>query len=97
MKQSNAHQLRIAIYDYREENGWSGPSDGTRYEMGTRWGPEVGPPTPTPPQTLNIEHTMLQPSGGLIPESTANAEKNKTVTEGDEALVSEFTILVSLV
>ena len=39
---------------------------------------------------------MLQPSGGLIPESSANAEPQLQLKEGEEASVSEFTILVSL-
>jgi len=51
---------------------------------------EAGPSTLVPPPVLCVGLPTLQPSGGMISETTADAEKSQTITEEDEVSVSNF-------
>ena len=59
-------------------------------------GVEAGPSTLVPPPVLYGGLPAPQPSG-WIPETTADAEKNNTVTEDNKVTVSNFTVLMFLV
>ena len=50
---------------------------------------EAGPSTQVLPSIPYVDPPAPQPSGG-ISETTANAEKNKTITEEEEVPVSSF-------
>ena len=58
---------------------------------------EAGPSTLLPAPVSYVCYPTLQPSGGMISETTADAEKPKQNTEEDEAPVSSFTVLIFLV
>ena len=52
---------------------------------------EAGPSTLVPSyQSHDGPEQALRPTGGFVPETTANAEQNQKEKEGDEALVSDF-------
>jgi hypothetical protein len=49
-----------------------------------------GPPTLMPPPIPYVSHPTQQPSGGIISETTADAERTQTITEEDKVPVSNF-------
>jgi hypothetical protein len=56
-----------------------------------QWNAEAGPSTVTLPQTPYVGSPTPEPTGGLIPETTADAEINQPITEEEEeAPVSDF-------
>lgn len=55
-----------------------------------RWNAEAGPSTLPPSQVTYAALPAPQPTGGIIPEASADAEKMQTITEGNGAPVSEF-------
>jgi hypothetical protein len=50
----------------------------------------AGPSTITLPQVTYVGSPTPEPTGGLIPETTADAEINQTFTEEEETPVSNF-------
>ena len=51
---------------------------------------EAGPSTLLPAPVPYVGYPTLQPSGGMISETTADAEKEPTTTEEDKVPVSNF-------
>ena len=54
------------------------------------WNAEVDPSTLLPQQTPYVGSPTLQPTGGIIPEPTADAVTNQTNTDEDEVPVSNL-------
>ncbi|KAF9779728.1 hypothetical protein BJ322DRAFT_1086105 [Thelephora terrestris] len=55
-----------------------------------QWNAEAGPSTVTLPQTPYVGSPTPEPTGGFIPETTADAENDQHITEEEEAPVSDF-------
>jgi len=51
---------------------------------------EAGPSTLLPAPVLYVGYPTLQPSGGMISETTADAENAQLITEEDKVPVSNF-------
>ena len=51
---------------------------------------EAGPSTLLPAPVPYVGYPTLQPSGGMISETTANAEITQSITEEDKVPVSNF-------
>jgi len=66
------------------------PYGTSRAQRTERQNAEAGPSTLTRPRVPYIDLPIPQPTGGMIPETTADAESNNHTTEEQEALVSKF-------
>ena len=54
------------------------------------WNAEEGPSTLIPQHVPSIDPPTLQPTGGIMPETAADAEKKPTITDKDGVAVSNF-------
>ena len=66
------------------------PYERSRARRSERVNAEAGPSTLIPPPVPCAGLPTLQPSGGMISETTADAEKTQAITEEEEVSVSNF-------
>ena len=66
------------------------PYSASSSNLSDHWNTEAGPPTLLPQQALHVAPSILRPTGGIIPETAADAEIRQTVTDEDEVPVSNF-------
>jgi len=87
------------IYNYHQpgptetgqtQTGWFQPYGMSRAPLNEHWDAEVGQSSLVPPPIPYVGSPTQQPSGGYTSETTANAETNNSIKEGDKVTVSNF-------